>query len=213
MGAGGRHGYANDTPVAADFDGDGKADLAVYTSSRTWEILRSSDGKETVFGSGQPGDIALAADYDGDGKADPGEWRPSNSSWHYTRSSDGQTVTQQFGDPNVNVSPAIGDFDGDGRDDLALMAFYNSTYFVYFYWHVLHSSTGSDEYFHLQDPGYWVGHLPVTGDFDGDGRTDTGMVIDENAYYPDGTLGVWRIRDANGQTTDQIVGKTGDYPV
>jgi uncharacterized delta-60 repeat protein len=110
-------GSANDTPVPGDYDGDGRADLAVFRrSAASWYILRSSDGLVTALHFGLSTDQLVPADYDGDLKTDIAVFR--GGSWYILRSSDGVLVGVTWGSSTDRAVP--GDYDGDGKFDAAI---------------------------------------------------------------------------------------------
>jgi hypothetical protein len=122
---------APDLPVPGDYDGDGKADVAVYRSGDWWILLPGSVNGYMMVSWGGPGDVPVPADYDGDGKTDVAVYRPSTGTWYVLLSSSGNTsatVTQWGG--NIGDVPVPADYDGDRKADVAIYRQSNGTWFL-----------------------------------------------------------------------------------
>ena len=109
------------TPMPGDYDGDGRADYALYCNfdgqPAEWEIEYSSGGFANPS-FGVRGDKAVPADYDGDGKTDVAVFRPATGTWFVQRSGDMATEIVNWGLANDKLVPA--DYDGDGKADIAI---------------------------------------------------------------------------------------------
>ena len=94
---------------AADFDGDGTEDLAVFRARLGLWAVR---GVTRLYFGGSA-DEPVAGDYDGNGTASAAIFRPSTGLWAV------RGVTRvYFG--NVTDEPKPGDYNGDGADNIGI---------------------------------------------------------------------------------------------
>jgi hypothetical protein len=83
-------GGPTDRPVVGDYDGDGRADLAVDgAATGVWDILLSSTSytRSLKVHLGIAGDMPVPGDYDRNGKTDVAIFRPATGTWSVPKSS------------------------------------------------------------------------------------------------------------------------------
>ncbi len=190
--------YQRNTPVVADYDGDGKTDLAVYTLSDAvggigdFQILQSSNNVGITCQWGYNTDKRVQADYDGDGKADLAVVR--NGIWYILQSSNGALRVEYFGLSNDAFVPA--DYDGDGKADIAV---WRSSTGV---WYRINSADKSFVAYQFGQRGDGV----VPADYDGDGKTDFAVI-----RLTGGNM-FWYIQQSTKGFRAEQFGLSSDFP-
>ncbi|HKP68356.1 MAG TPA: FG-GAP-like repeat-containing protein [Pyrinomonadaceae bacterium] len=185
-------GQSGDVAVTEDYDGDGKDDLSVWrapafgsTGQATWFYLGSLNNPNNNvtfvpfgmrYGTVQEDQVdePYPGDFDGDGKADFRVQRRvdtsakslSTPSVFYTLTATGNFSYDYWGWAGDRLLP--GDYDGDGRTDLAVARGHDVSPGGITWW-IRYSSGRPDAAINW---GLGVDDVFAQGDYDGDGITD-----------------------------------------
>jgi hypothetical protein len=194
--------------VAADFNDDGRTDLAVANlfNSVVSVLLGNGDGtfqNEVPYTVGSYPLALVAGEFNGDGRTDLAVAN-ANSNDVSVLLGNGDGTFQNQVPYAVGSSPAdlvAGDFNGDGRTDLAVANAFSNTVSV-----LLGNGDGTFQ----NQVTYAVGSGPVAlvaGDFNGDGRTDLAV-----ANYDDSDMSVL-LGNGDGTFQHQLTYPVGSSPV
>jgi Tol biopolymer transport system component len=164
----------------ADFDGDGRTDLAVWRPDEGRWYLNNSTGY-TEINWGLKGDRIVAGNYDSDDKADFAVFRPSNNKWYRVHSQDGSIHETEWGLSGDLTVPQ--DYDGDGKNDLSVWRPVEGRWYI---------NTGSAYY----SFGWGLpGDKPVPQDYDNDGDSDLAVFRSGKWYILDPFTGSMRFEE------------------
>jgi len=161
--------------VLNDYDGDAKADLALYGAASGLWIAALSSFEYQVWESSAAlgaGATPVPGDYNGDELADMAVYNRLNGEWEGLLTPTGQVTTAWFGGLGFMAVPC--DFDGDAKTDLVVYREADG------YWMGAASSRGyAPSYTSLGMTGY----QPVMADYDGDRLTDPAVYNRRNGIW------------------------------
>jgi hypothetical protein len=174
-------GIFGEVPLVGDVNGDGRDDIVTFTRGDAADVYVATSTGSSFTGTGVkwhgslvPGvQIPALGDVNGDGRDDVIAFTRGDAADVYVALSNGSG----FGTPTkwhdwfaaYTEAPAVGDFNGDGKDDVATFTRAGSGD-VYVATSTGSSFTGTGVKWH--DWFCINGEAPAVGDFNGDGRDD-----------------------------------------
>ncbi len=185
--------------AAADYDGDGRFDIAVFRAG-IWHIIESSTGNYRYEYFGQTGDVPAPNDFDRDGRADLAVTRSENGqrAWYIRQNSDNQFYRIGWGLSSDAFFTGRTDWDGDGAADISVIRNESGQ-------RVFYIRRSSDLQLQIIRWGL-SSDLVKLGDYDGDGKTDAAVTRTV------GGLKVFFIlQSSNNQPRYEYFGLPGDF--
>ncbi len=184
-------GISGDIPITGGWNGNGYDTIGVFRPSTTQFFFDyDNDGVSDMNATfGVIGDIPVVGDWGGDGDDNIGVFRQNHSGTGLTRffldfDNSGGAADQSVAFDEPDDLPVIGDWDGDGDDNIGLYRPGSST--GVFYLDIDNDGGAAD----IVTPEYGdFGDIPIAGDWDGDSDDNIGVYRpDTGEFFLDATV-------------------------
>jgi len=212
-------GIVGDIPVSGDWNADGRTGIGVYRpSTHVYYQDYNENGVwngaliDKAYNFGITGDIPVSGDWNADGRTEIGVYRPSTHVYYQDYNGNGvwngALIDKAYNFGIVGDIPVSGDWNADGRTEIGVYRPSTHVYYQDYNGNGVWNGALIDKAFNFGI----VGDIPVSGDWNADGRTGIGVYRPStHVYYQDyNGNGVW-----NGALIDKAYnfGITGDIPV
>jgi hypothetical protein len=212
-------GISGDTPVSGDWRGDGITRIGIYRNSTHMFYLDNNGNGvwngasvDRLYNFGLAKDIPVSGDWNGDGTTKIGVFRPSTHTFYLDYNGNGtwngNVIDRQYNFGILGDTPLSGDWNADGKTEIGI--YRNSTHMFYLDYNGngIWNGTSVDRQYNFGI----TGDIPITGDWNIDGKTEIGVFRNStHVYYLDyNGNGAW-----NGASVDRQYnfGITGDKPI
>jgi flagellar hook assembly protein FlgD len=218
-----KFGITGDIPVPGDWNGDGITDAGVFRGGGYWHLDANGNrqwdaGVDATFQFGMTGDIPVPGDWNGDGVTEAGVYRGTTGEWYVdlngSRAWEWETGDNVFKFAVTEGMIVTGDWNGNG---VTKTGYYrNGTWYLDMNGNGTWDGPAIDSFF-ANFGGGVTGAIPVTGDWNGDSKTEVG-VYQNGIWYLDGNgNGSWdgavldRFFSNYGGGMSDAVPVTGDW--
>jgi len=181
-----------DIPITGDWNRDGITETGIFRPGGSWFLDINNNGTwdstptDKTFSWGkQPGDIPITGDWNHDGITETGIFRPGGT-WYLDMNNNGTwdssptDRTFSWGKQPGDI-PITGDWNGNGITETGIFRAGG-------HWYLDTNNNGTWDGSPLDTEFSWgkqPGDVPITGDWNGDGITETGIFRPGTGFYLD----------------------------
>jgi len=212
-------GISGDIPVTGDWNADGRTEIGVFrNSTHLFYLDTNGNGAwngalvDKQYNFGISGDIPLSGDWNSDGRTEIGVFRNSTHLFYLDYNGNGvwngASIDKQYNFGITGDKPITGDWNADGKSEIGVFRHLTHLFYLDYNGNGVWNGASIDKQYNFGISG----DIPVTGDWNADGRTDIGVFRPStHLFYMDyNGNGAW-----NGAAVDRSYnfGITGDIPI
>ena len=209
-------GITGDIPITGDWNNNGISEIGVFRpSTHLFYLDYNGNGAwngaatDSSYNFGITGDIPISGDWNHDGISEIGVFRPSTHLFYLDYNGNGvwtgAAVDRSYNFGITGDIPITGDWNNNGMSEIGVFRPSTHLFYLDYNGNGVWNGAAVDRTYNFGI----TGDIPITGDWNGDRKTEIGVVLGSRNWYLDSSgNGVW----GSGDTTYGF-GVAGDIPI